>query len=327
MKKILAFLLAALMVMSFAACAQTDSNPTDAPTDGPTDGPTEAPTSAPAGSEMTSFSINIITADGNIKSLAAFPNEDGTVYLDMTADIIKRGNVDGTAMTAIANAFAASGLKELESSPDDAYSDDNASISVAYADETYWFVNLYGELPEAFNTGYAAMVDCFKELTADMEEYVAKPYENGDIAESDRTALDGILANLELFGSADSYAINAFEMDENFTFNMFLSDAAGIASGLQFTSMNMTTAYALHIVTLEEGASAQSVASNFESGINWRKWVCVQPESAYIAIKDNQVLMVLGTADFYDNTVAAIEAAGWTSVKTLSNPDFVAEEW
>ncbi len=318
MKKILAFLLAALMVMSFAACGTTDSNSTEAPTEAPTENLNEAP----VGSEITSFSISIMSADGTFKGLSAYGNEEGGVYVEMNDTIIKKGDVDSSAWTAIANAFAASDLKKLESSPDDEYSDDMASISVSYADETYFFLTRYGELPEEFTTGYAAMVACFTELTADIPEYVAKPLENGEIADSDRAALNDILANLELYGSADTYTISAFPKDENFAFNMFLSTTDGVATGLQFATQMTTNAYALNIVTLEEGADANAVAANFESGINWRRWICVQPESAYIAIKDNQVLMLLGTADFYDNTVTAIEAAGWTAYKTLSKPDF-----
>ena len=43
MKKLLALLLAAVMVLSLAACGGTNTDPTEAPTDGATE-PTEAPT-------------------------------------------------------------------------------------------------------------------------------------------------------------------------------------------------------------------------------------------------------------------------------------------
>ncbi len=42
MKKLLALLLAAVMVLSLAACGGTNTDPTQAPTDGATE-PTEAP--------------------------------------------------------------------------------------------------------------------------------------------------------------------------------------------------------------------------------------------------------------------------------------------
>lgn len=322
MKKILAFLLAALMVMSFAACSQSQENPTEAPTEAPTDAPTEAPTDAPvAGKEISFFMISINDANGAVSYLMAYPNEDGTAYLDIFSDVVKRGNVDGAALAAISQAFDASGLSELESSPDDAYSADNASISITYTDDTSVNINLYGELPEAFNTGYAAMLNSFNEAAAELPEYVAKPMENGEIAESDRVALDGILENLELFGPADSFGITGFAKDEYFAASMHLASDEGVASGLQFAPMMTSNAYALMIVTLEEGADAQAVAGNFENGIDWLRWVCVQPESAFIAVKDNQVLMVLGGGEFHDATVAATEAAGWTEFKTLANPN------
>lgn len=323
MKKILAFLLAALMVMSFAACSQSQENPTEAPTDAPTDAPTEAPTDAPvAEKEISFFMISINDANGPVQSLMAYPNEDGTAYLDILSDVIKRGNVDGAALAAISQAFDASGLSELESSPDDAYSVDGASINVIYTDDTSVNINLYGELPEAFNTGFAAVLAIFNEAAAELPEYVAQPIENGEIAESDRAALNGILENLELYAPADSFGITSVaKEDEYFASSLHLASDEGVASGLQFAPMMTSNAYALLIVTLEEGADAQAVAANFENGIDWLKWVCVQPEGAFIAVKDNQVLMVLGGGEFYDATVAATQTAGWTEYKTLSNPN------
>ncbi len=328
MKKILAFFLAALMVMSFAACGKTENTPTTAPTDGSTEAPTgeitEAPTDAPAADGITFFMLSITQADGTSQHLMAMPNEDGSVYIDMTDAVNKKGNVDGSALTEIDNALKASGLLELESSPEGVYSEAYVSISVAYSNGDGFDAYIYGDRPEAFDTGYAAMVACFTELTAELPVYVAKPVENGEIAESDRTALDGILANLELVGSADSYAITGVAKDEFFALAMGLLVDDGVATGVQFAPQMLTNAYALSIVTLEEGADANGVAANFEKGIDWTKWVCVMPESAYIAIKGNQVLCVLGSLEFFDATVAAIEADGWTAYKTLNNPDFTA---
>ncbi len=322
MKKILALLLAVMVVMSLAACVSTQNEPTDAPIEPVTEG-TTAPVSD--GKEMISFSMDINKADGTRAFLYAGSYE-GVVTVMMETDIVKRGELDSSAMTAIAKAFENSGLKELEKSPEGIYDGDNASISVSYADETYFSINLYGELPQALLDGYDKMLSCFTEQTAQIPEYVAKPAENGEIADSDRTALDGILANLELPGSADTFAINGIAVDENFIMEMQMKSDEGVASGLKFGPQMNAVAYTLNIVTLEEGADASAVATSFENGINWRAWTCVMPEGAYIATKDNQVLMLLGAEDFYDATITAIETAGWTEYKNLTNPEYLSED-
>ncbi len=328
MKKILAFFLAALMVMSFAACGQTQNDPTDAPTDNvtaaPTGDPTETEPVVPAG-DINAFAIYFNATDGSMQSLSAYPNEDGTVHIEMMLEEVKRGDVAGSAMAAIAQAYEASGLKAVESTPEGIYEGDNASISVSYTNGDYIFADLYGEMPEAFTTGYAAMVTCFKELTADLPVYVAKPVEMGQIADSDRTALDSILENLELIGLADTYVLTGYEKDENFGYNLYLSSDEGVASGASFAAGNMANPYSMMIVTLEEGADAAAVAASFEKGIDWARGICVQPEKAYIATKDNQAVLVLGSEDFFDANVTAIEAAGFIAYKTLENPDMMEE--
>ncbi len=329
MKKILAFFLAALMVMSFAACTNTENNPTDAPTEVPTEAPTDAPTEAPTDAApveegISFFMLSINHADGTPQYLMALPNEDGTVYLDMVDTVTKKGSVDGTALADIDTALQSSGLLELESTAADLYTENNVSLSVSYYDGDGVELAIHGDRPEAFDTGYAAMVACFTELMADLPVYVAKPMENGEIADSDRAALDGILANLELSGPADSYTISGIARDEFFANALGLVTDEGIASGVQFAPMMTTSAYALSIVTLEEGADANTIADSFEKGVDWTKWICVMPERAYIATKDNQVLCLLGSLEFFDATVAAIEADGWTAYKTLVNADFVA---
>ena len=81
------------------------------------------------------------------------------------------------------------------------------------------------------------------------------------------------------------------------------------------------SAYSLVIVTLAEGADAAAIATSFEENIDWLKWICVQPQSAAIAIKDNQVLCLLGSNEIFAQTVTAIDAAGWMPVANLENPN------
>ena len=322
-KKILAFLLAVMMVLSFAACGETkddgDDNSTTAPQE--TDPQeTEPAETEPQLADITFFAMSLTDAEGNAKSIYVSPNEDGTAHIDYVSEITKRGDLDGNVMATIAQAFAASGLMELNGLMEGEYSEVCGSMYVSFSDETTVGADFYGEIPEAFLNGYAAMEACLDTLTADMEEYVPAPVESGEIAESDKTALDAILIGLTL-ENPDAFTINGFAKDEFFAASLGLSSDEGVVSGLSFAPMMTSVAYSLNIVTLEEGADAEAVAEDFESNIDWLKWLCVQPNEALIATKDNQVLCLLGSDEVYQITVAATAAAGWTTYTTLQHPN------
>ena len=83
----------------------------------------------------------------------------------------------------------------------------------------------------------------------------------------------------------------------------------------------MTTAYSLVIVTVEDASKAEAVAADFESTMDWRKWVCVAPSNALLAQKDNMVLCLMAADELFTQTQQGIETSGWTVTKTLENPD------
>ncbi len=331
-KRILAFLLAVMMVMSFVACdgakdlmddKENNATTTEPQETEPKD--TEPEETDPQIAEVTFFTMSLVDEEGAMKSLYAYPNEDGsdTVHVDYVGSIIKRGEISGDAMAAITEALAASGLVELngKSEGDSTVSLAAGSLYASLSDDSMISADFYGEIPEEFLNGYAAMEACFDTLTAEMPEYVAVPMEMGEIAESDKTALNGILANMTLEGPADSYAINGFAKDEYFAASLGLSSDEGIVSGLNFAPMMMSVAYGLNIVTLEEGADVNAVAEDFKNNIDWLRWVCVQPSDVLIATQGNQVLCLLAADAAYTATATAIEAAGWTTYATLQNPN------
>lgn len=327
-KKILAFLLAVMMVMSFVACDGakdlTDDKENNATTTAPQETEpeeTEPEDTKPQLAEVTFITMTMTDADGVSKSMYAYPNENGTVHVDYVKDITKRGEISGDAMATITNALAASGLVELNGKMEGEYSEVCGSMYISLSDDSMISADFYGEIPEAFLTGYAAMEACFDTLTADLAEYVPAPLENGEIAETDKTALNAILSGMTLEGPADSYAITGFAKDEYFATSLGLSSDEGVASGLNFAPMMMSVAYSLNIVTLEEGADVNAVAEDFENNIDWLRWVCVQPSDVLIATQGNQVLCLQGADAFYRMTATAIEAAGWTTYSTLQNPN------
>ena len=152
--------------------------------------------------------------------------------------------------------------------------------------------------------------------------YVPAPQEMGIIADADRLAINEILENMQIQG-IDSFTMANLDTadSESFGYASGLSSAEGIESGLQFAPNMMTTPYSLVIVTLTDAANADAVAKDFENNIDWRKWVCVSPSNAAVAVKDNQVLCLVGSEDLYQQTITAIGEAGWSPVANLENPD------
>lgn len=314
MKKITAFLLAMLLVVSFAACGNTED-----PTEPATEPPTEAPTEPV--DMVNSLSLVLQESADSFKSLNIMDNGDGTVYVEMHSEIIKKGNLDASVMQSVSEAFENSGLKALN---EQNVASDNQDIMCSMfveCSENFIMADIYGEVPEAFATGYAAMESCIAGLMADIPEYVPAPQVTGNIADSDKTALDAILAGLTL-EAPDAFAINGISVDdEAFAYSTGLPSAEGIASAVSFSPMMTTSAYSLVIVTLAEGTDADAVAKSFEDNIDWLKWICVQPDGAAVAVKDNQVLCLLGSGELYTQTITAIEGANWIPYSSLENPN------
>ena len=316
MKKLTALLLAMLLVFSFVACGNNNE-----PTEPATEAPTEAPTE-PA-ELVNSMSLILQESADNMKMLSIGDNGDGTVYVEMRGDVIKMGNLDAAVMETISQALENSGLKAFNGQN---VSSENMDIScnmyIDCGEEAIYMMDAYGEIPEGFAAGYAAMENCIAELMKDIAEYVPAPVIMGEVAESDMAALNAIIDGMAL-EVPDAFGINGIPTDdaEMFSYSTGLSSADGIASAVTFAPNMNTSAYSLVIVTLADGADSAAIAKNFEDNIDWLKWICVQPDSAAIATKDNQVLCLLGSAEIFTQTITAIDAAGWVPVANLENPN------
>lgn len=315
MKKITAFLMAMLLVVSFAACGQTEDV-------------TEAPTTVPEETEPTieALPVNFLTLSltevaGETTSIYASLNEDGSAYVELQGDIIKKGNIDSAAWQKLAEAVTVSGLPELNGEKTEGFSEICGEMYFTCGDDMYAASYYDGVIPAAYSDGFKAVKACLEELMKDIPEYVPAPLENGIITESDRAALNGILAGMTL-EAPDAFAISNIAVDdEYFAYSTGLSGADGVASALVFAPQSGSIAYSLTIVTLAEGTDADTIAKDFEENVDWLKLVCVQPESGVIAVKDNQVLCLLGSQDMFTQTVSAIDAAGWVPVANLENPN------
>ena len=318
MKKLIALLLAMLLVFSFAACGNNEEQQ-------PTEPATEAPTAAPTEpvEQVHSMSMVLQESADSMKMLSISDNGDGTVYVEMRGDVIKMSNLDASVMQTVSQTLENSGLKAFSGQE---ISGENMDISCSmYIDcgeEAIYMVDIFGVIPEDFATGYAAMESCIAELLKDVAEYVPAPVVMGEIAESDMNALNAILEGMVL-EVPDAFGITGITTDdpEVFSYSTGLPSTDGVASAVSFAPNMNASAYSLVIVTLAEGADSAAIATAFEENIDWLKWICVQPQSAAIATKDNQVLCLLGSDEIFAQTITAIDAAGWMPVANLENPN------
>jgi uncharacterized membrane protein len=233
--------------------------------------------------------------------------------VDFAADI--------AILSKIAAAYVQSGLDAFNGQ--EVYGDGTATATfyATQADGTVVTGIIAGEVPQEFLDAIDAMDASAQEILADMPVYVPQPAIMGEIAENDMAAMNAILEGLNL-PNADAFTISGIVKDEYYAETMGLSTDVSTVSAVKMQPNMMGGAvYDLNIVTVAEGVTVEAVAQEFQENIDWTKWVCVSPAEALVATKDNQTLCLLGSDSQFADTKAAIEAAGWTVVVTLENPN------
>ncbi len=313
MKKIISLLLAMIMVMAmFAGCTNTPA------VTEPSTGATEPSETTPAlDSEITFISLSMGENYENVSNLMLTPSENGALSVFYVGEVRKEGEISLDAMADVAQAFAASGLMALNGAEEYADGEANASMYVEFADGTSVSANYTGQIPQAFTDGYTAMDKCFQTLTAELPVYVPEAQVMEGVDETALAAMQQILNNSGL-PNLDGLMISNVPAEE-FEFSLGLSSSEGITNGTACNAMMMTTAYSIALVTVEDAANIAAVRSDFESNIDWQKWVCVMPTDALIAQKDNMVICVIGADEMFSMTAASVEAAGWTEVQYIEN--------
>lgn len=314
MKRLTALVLAVLMTLSLAACTPSGKEPAE------TTVPATLPVYAEVENPVSFFSMTLGEDYENIGSLTAYLNEDGTAHVEYVGEIKKVGTLDANTFHGITAAVEESGLAELNGQ--DVYADGeaNGSMYITYADETMLACGFGGEVPQTYRDGYAKMDAFFRELTAQMPEYVPQPLVLGEVEEGILTELTAIIGGSGI-QNPDAFSISPVVKDEFFAFSLGLSSEEGIASAALCQGMMMTTAYSLAVVRLEEGADPDAVCADFAANVDWMKWVCVMPNNAMVAVKDDLVLCLVAEGQLYSLTAIGIEAAGWTVVETMKNPN------
>lgn len=325
MKKIIALLLALVMAIGLVACGEKTPDPTKpvetepAVTTEPVVDATEPADTVE--NAVTFFSMAYGDTYDNILSMTAYANEDGTTYIEYVGEEKKIGNIEGDVLATITAELEKTELATLNGQDVYGEGEANGSMYIEFADGTSLTVNYTGEIPEAFTNAYDVMDACFQTLTADMEVYVPQPMIMGEIDEAMMTEIMAIL-NGSAMPNLDGIAVSDIAVDDEFFANAVgLTSADGIAHAVSAAPMMMSQAYSLIVVELAEGADAEAIGADFEKNIDWMKWVCVAPSNALIAVKDNMVLCLQAADDAYTMTVAGIDAAGWTHVNELTNPN------
>ncbi len=336
MKKILSFILCLTLVLSMAACGSSaGSTPETTPTpevdatpeaqpekeESPESGEPETPDVAlPEGTYVSYLSLYLAESSDSYKSITASDDFMGGAYVEYIGDVKKVGTFDFAVLEQIAAELAASGLIGFNGVDEYADGEAYASMYIELSDGSYLTAGYSGVIAEDFIAAFNYMDNYFQTLTAELEEYVPQAQVMGEVDTDLLAAMQEIVNNSGMEG-LDSLAISEIVLDEYFAFTAGLSSTDGIAAGASCAAMMMTTPYYLVIVKLDDAANMDAVRADFESSLDWQKWVCVIPSNALIAEKDNMVLCLMGSDSMYDFTAAAIEAAGWNNITAIENPD------
>ena len=326
MKKIICIAMSLLMLLSFAACGEKAETETTIPqeTTLETTTATEGTTEPEAPKEMvTSFYMDMKNADQEITAyMMANLSEGDVAFMEYHTASGKKSSaeMDLVVLEQLAAAYRLSTLSQFNGQ--DVYDDGTASccVSLVIGEETCDYT-YYGEfVPEEFATIFEDMEALFVQLMADVPEYVPTMLVEEGVNEEHLTLITEIMNNSG-YEALDSITVMNVPGDENFGYIAGLTSNEGITACTSVTHMMMTTPYSMVVVTLEEGADAQTVVADFKASIDWGKWVCVNPSSAIVATKDNMVLCLIGLDELYTGTASAVESTGWTITETLSNPN------
>ncbi len=320
MKKLICMMLSLLMLLSLAACGETGKE-TQSPKE-TTQETTQETTEPEAVEAVSNFYMDMKTAEQESADfLNAYVDADGMAYMEYnTAAGHKIATMDAKVLEQLGKAYQVSNLASFNGR--DVYDEGAASCSIYIELSTEsCSYNYSGALvPEEFATVFTDMEALFVQILEGQPEYVPAP-QMGDGLDLAHVAVLTVILEDSGIEALDSLSITKVEEGESFNYSAGLSGSEGIESCTSCSALMMTVPYSLVVVTVAEDTDPNAVADDFAKSIDWGKWVCVQPNSATIAMKDNMVLCLLGQDEMYTGTAAAIENAGWTVAKTLNNPN------
>ncbi len=270
---------------------------------------------------ITYFNLSMGDTPDTMKSLLAYPLEDGVWQVEYTGDVKKVGKFTADAAKVITAEMAAAGLDALNGQS--VYEDGEAmaSMFISLTDESMLSADFSGKIPQEFTDAYNKMAAVFASITAELPEYIPQPQVMDGADAALVSAFRDILIGCGM-PNVDTLVIMPIANDEFFADAAGLASADGVKSAASCAPMMMATAYSFVIVDTEEGADIAAIRDGFKNGISWNKWVCATASHAVIAQKGSLVLCMYAEGDMYTLTAAAIEKAGWESIETITNPDY-----
>ena len=320
MKRILAFVIAAVLVFSFAACG-SQSKPASSASDiientQPTTEPEVVLPEVTVDNPANYVEVSLTGEDGSYCYLIAFTDENGETYVEYVGEFKKVGTLDASAIHGITAALESAGFKAFDGQ--NVYEDGLAAASmyVSYADESYMGAGFGGNIPLEFLESYTVLEEYFKNLTASLPVYVPQPLVDGEV---DEAVLAEVLEIVAASGieNADAYIISNVIMDEYFGVSMGLENTDGVVSGTLLSAMMMTNPFSLAVAKLDASADADAIAKDFMANVDFFKWVCVTADDALVAVKGDMVLCLVADAAGYELFANAIQQSGWTVADNL----------
>lgn len=316
MKKILAIILAAVLLISCAACGGNSTDPTNQTTE--TTEPKQSLEAIEVENPITYMQVSMSDEEGNQVYINAYEDGMGGAKVEYQGEEKKVGDFELSILHNFTDALDKAGVAALNGKSEAGDGLAYGAMFITYKDETSVSADFTGTIPQEFQDFYAAM-DTFAQLVvADLPVYVPMPSVMGEV---DETVKAEIMAIMEKSGlpNLDGFSVTTVPMDEYFGGTVGLTSTEGVVSGVTCGPMMMATPYALAVVTVEDEAAAQAVAADFTDDINWAPWVCVFAEKAMVAKQDDMILFLLANTEMYDATAQAIKQGSWEIIQEVEN--------
>ena len=312
MKRILAAFLAAMMILSLAACGST------APSSDATE---DSSSSVTVENPAISFNAAYGESFDNVISIGIY-DEEGRYLLDYTdANGNQRGYVDAALLEQLTAVYLSNNLAELNETEEYGDGEASANISLDFADGSMFSCMYTGEIPESVITAFNAMNEVVVAAMESMEPYRAHVDFAEDVDADAKAALEAVFAHLDNVALDMTAGMTVPADDPNYLHTVGMEPSEQVANTTVVQNMMGTLAHTVSLLQLNEGADAAAIQKTLMDNADWRKWICVAPDMAVAAEKDNMVLFSMTLSDIGEDLVAGLEAEGWTVTATAANPD------
>lgn len=301
MKKLIAILMVLVVLLSFAACKEKEE----------TGGETTAAV------ELTPVQLIRLSLTDEVvgeKSIYAYVNEEGQIYVEYVGEEKKTGVLDASALAGITQQVEKANFASMNE--ENVYNEGPAAASfyIYYGEEDFiggGYTGTSEDIPQAFIDGYGQMDSYFQTLLKDMQLYIP----TDKIAENvDADVKSELMKIFAASGAtlAEKLLVEDVLWDEDFYSNTGLTSDYGIVNATRCGNMRVPADYSFVIVTLEDSSFINAVASDFKANDGWFQQSEGPEYTSYVAYKGNLVLCVIGSGDLYDQTVSAIGQCDWT---------------